>query len=127
MTDRDFRFYLLAESIGISFLIAIAAYVLNLLLFSSSKIVSPTEAWFIEGATSFLLGLLLLLGKGGINYSSKEAAILSATTEAVSGAESVGPAEQMRRDAWKSKGFLRAGLIAVTAGIFTFIGYFVTL
>ena len=127
MTDRDSKLRLLLESISISLFIAIGAYLLNLLLFTSSELISTTQALFIEGAASFLLGLLLLLGKGGINYSSLQAAILSAKAEAVSGGESVGPAEQMRRDTWKSKGFLRAGLIAITAGIFMIIGYFLVL
>jgi len=84
---------------GVSSLIVVMAYFVNVLLFSSNEIVSPTDAMFIEGVGVLLIGSLLLLGRGGINLWSKKAAILSATAEAVYGAETVGPAETMRKDA----------------------------
>lgn len=112
---------------GVSSLIVVMAYFVNVLLFSSNEIVSPTDAMFIEGVGFLLIGSLLLLGRGGINLWSKKAAILSATAEAVYGAETVGPAETMRKDAWKSKGFVRAGLILVLTGVFMFAVYFLTL
>jgi len=116
-----------AAHAGISSLIVVIVYSLNVLLLSSNKVVSPTDALFIEGVGFLLIGSLLLLGRGGINLWSKKAAILSATAEAVSGADTVGPAETMRKDAWKSKGFVRAGLILVLTGVFMFAVYFLTL
>ncbi|MCW3981304.1 MAG: hypothetical protein NWF11_07505 [Candidatus Bathyarchaeota archaeon] len=126
MNKKEFNLYLVAGWLAVSSSIAVAAYFVDLMLFSSSTMISATEALFVEGVASLLIGIMFLLGRGGINYSSKEAAILSATTEAVSGAETVGPAEQMRRDTWKSKGFSRAGIILIVAGILMLIGYFIS-
>lgn len=126
MKKKAFNLYLVAGWLAVSSSIAVAAHFVDLILFSSSTMISATEALFVEGVASLLIGIMFLLGRGGINYSSKEAAILSATTEAVSGAETVGPAEQMRRDTWKSKGFSRAGIILIVAGILMLIGYFIS-
>ncbi len=127
MKTKASSLYSVAGWLAIASLIAVAAYVLDVMLFSSSTIISPSEALFVEGVAILLIGIMFLLGRGGINYSSKEAAILSAATEAMSGAETVGPAEQMRRDTWKSKGFSRAGIILVVAGALMLAGYFVSL
>lgn len=127
MKTKASSLYSVAGWLAISSSIAVGAYVLDVMVFSSSTIISPAEALFVEGIAILLIGIMLLLGRGGINYSSKEAAILSAATEAMSGAETVGPAEQMRRDAWKSKGFSRAGMILVVAGAFMLAGYFISL
>jgi hypothetical protein len=127
MKTKASNLYPVAGWIAISSSIAVAAYVIDLMLFSSSTIISPSEALFVEGVAFLLIGIMFLLGRGGINYSSKEAAILSATTQAVSGAETVGPAEQMRRDTWKSKGFSRAGIILIVAGVLMLAGYFMSL
>ena len=85
------------------------------------------NALFLEGAGSLTVGVLLLLGRGGMNSASVDAALLSARAEAVCGTETVGPGEQLRRDSWKSKGFLRAGLFLLTTGSFLILGYVLTL
>ncbi len=127
METRASSRYSVVGWVAISSVIAVAAYFLDVIFFSSSTIISPSEALFVEGVAILLIGIMLLLGRGGINYSSKEAAILSAATEAVSGAETVGPAEQMRRDTWKSKGFSRAGIILIVAGVLMLVGYLTSL
>ena len=110
-----------------SLLITLLVYFVNILLLSSNEWVSPTDALFVEGAVSVLVGFLLLLGRGGISFWSKTAAILAAAASAVSGGETVGPGEILRRDAWRASGFLRLGLILLLAGLFMLAAYFLTL
>lgn len=122
---------------GISLLITIAAYFLNTWLLSFSNLsptdilfvddLSPTDALFVEGMLFIIAGLLLLLGRGGINLGSQRAAILSALAGAVYGEDTVGPAEIFRRDVWKPKGFIRIALIFILAGVFMILTYFLTL
>lgn len=88
---------------------------------------TSTEALFVEGIALLLMGLLLLIGRGGLNLSTVKAAILSASAEAVFGTEGVGPAEEMRIDSWKSKGFITAGLVLIMTGLFMLAMYFLTL
>lgn len=97
------------------------------MLFSSSEIVSPNDALFIEGVILSLIGFMLLLGRGGIDPLSKKAAMLVAAASAVLGADTVGLAEIMRRDSWKSKGFIRAGVVMVVTGILMVAAYSLTL
>jgi len=108
----------------ISLILTCAVYSINLWLLSSNPRFSPTDALFIEGIISIILGALLLLGSGGINLWSRKAAILAATAEAAYGTETIGPSEIFRRDAWKPKGFVRLGLILIIAGVFMLIIYF---
>ena len=117
----------IAVYIIVSFSIVIGVYFFNILIFPSSEIVSSTDVLFVEGIMFLIIGLLLLLGRGGISLVSKKAAILSATAEAVYGADTAGPAETMRRDAWKAEGFIRAGLILIITGVFMLAIYFLTL
>lgn len=112
---------------SVSSLIVVIVYFFNVLLLSSNEIISKTDALFVEGIIFLLLGFLLLLGRGGINLWSQKAALLSAAAEAVYGADTVGPAEIMRKNSWKSKGFIRAGLVLVIAGVFMLAIYFLTL
>ena len=111
----------------VALLIAMVVYVVNVLVLSSNEWVSPTDALFAEGAVSCLIGFLLLLGRGGINFWSRTAAVLAAAASAISGRGTVGPREIMRRDAWRARGFLRVGLILLLAGLFMFAAYFLTL
>ena len=111
----------------VSLLVTLSVYVVNILLLPSNEWISPTDALFVEGAVSVLVGFLLLLGRGGINFWSKTAAILTATASAVSGSETVGPKEIMRRDVWTARGFLRLGLTLLLTGIFMLAAYFLTL
>lgn len=111
---------------SISVSITIATYFVNIWLFSSSEYLSPTDAFFLEGIVFLLSGLLLLLGRGGINLWSRRAAILSALAEAIYDADTVGPDEMFRRDRWKPKGFVRIALILILAGVFMVLIYFLT-
>lgn len=112
---------------GISLLITVAVYFVNAWIFSSSEYSSPTDIFFIEGILFLIAGVLLLLGRGGINLWSQKAAILSALAEAVYGGDTVGPAETLRKDMWRPKGFVRIALILILAGVFMILIYFLTL
>jgi len=112
---------------GISLLITVAAYFVNTWLFSSSEYFSPTDIFFVEGILFLIAGFLLLLGRGGINLWSQKAAILSALAEAVYGGDTVGPAETLRKDMWRSKGFVRIALILMLTGVFMILIYCLTL
>ena len=111
----------------VSVFIAFSVYSVNVLMLSSNEWVSPTEALFVEGVVSVLVGLGVLLGRGGISSWSKAAAILAAAASALSGTETVGPGEIMRRDVWKARGFLRAGLVLLISGVLMLAAYFLTL
>jgi len=112
---------------GISISITVAVYFVNTWFFSSSEYFSPTDIFFIEGILFLIAGVLLLLGRGGINLWSQKAAILSALAGAVYGGDTVGPAETLRRDVWRPKGFVRIALILILAGVFMILIYFLTL
>lgn len=126
MKKRHILFNVAAYT-SISLSVVVVVYFINVSLLSANEIISPTDALFIEGIIFLIIGFLLLLGRGGINLWSQKAALLSATAEAVYGTDTVGPAEIMRKDAWKSKGFIRAGLILVITGVFMLAVYFLTL
>lgn len=112
---------------GVSALIALAIYFVNIRFFSSYKELSPTDAMFFEGMLSILIGFLLLIGRGGINIWSQKAAILAALAGAVFKEGSMGPSEILRRDRWKPEGFTRVALILILAGVFMILVYFLTL
>lgn len=117
----------LAAFTAIAALIAFAAYFVDLRLFSASRELSSTDALFLEGLGFVIMGLLLLMGRGGINLYSQKAALLSALAGAVYKKGTVGPSEQLRRDAWKPQGFVRIALILIFAGVFMLLIYFLTL
>jgi len=106
---------------SISALITAATYFVNAWLLSGNKQFSPTEALFVEGIVFVLAGLLLLLGRGGINLASQKAAVLATLTGTGS------PSEIFRRDKWKPQGFIRSALILIVAGVLTLLTYFLTL
>lgn len=112
---------------GISLLITMAVYFANRWFFSSSEYFSPTDVFFIEGIVFLIAGVLLLLGRGGVNLWSQKAAILSALAGAVYGGDTVGPAETLRKDVWRPKGFVRIALILILAGVFMILIYFLTM
>ncbi|UCD96167.1 MAG: hypothetical protein JSV35_06640 [Candidatus Bathyarchaeota archaeon] len=107
----------------ISLVTVLAFYLLNLLILQSSSFISPTEGLFIEGVVLLNLGVGLLLGRGGMSLASLRAALLSAEAEAVCGTDAVGPAELMRRDKWKPKGFHRASRFLLLTGSLLIIAY----
>jgi hypothetical protein len=112
---------------GISVLVVTAVYLVNVWLLSSNNLLSPTDALFIEGIFFLIIGLLLLLGRGGISRTSRGAAMLAASAEAVSGRDTICPNEIFRRDAWKAEGFTRIALIFILSGVFMILLYFLTL
>ncbi len=111
----------------ISIIVTVIFYFVNVWLLSSKEYFSPTDAFFVEGMMFVIFGLLLLLGRGGINLWSLKAAVLSALAEAVYNEDTVGPSEIMRKDRWKSRGFTRLALVLILTGVFMIIVYFVTL
>jgi hypothetical protein len=111
----------------ISALVVIAVYLLDIWLLSSNINLSPTDALFIEGIFFLIIGFLLLLGRGGISLTSRKAAILAASAGAISGRDTMGPDETLRRDAWKPKGFTRMALILILSGAFMIALYFLML
>lgn len=112
---------------SLSLLIAASAYLANVWLLSSTYLqsrFSPTDALFIEGLVLAGFGLLLLLGKGGINILTLKAALLSSTAEALYDEDMPGPQETFRRDKWRPNGFIRIGLVLMLAGVFMILIYF---
>lgn len=126
MKNRNILLNLVVFS-SLSLLITTATYFVNIWLFSSSKYFSPTDAFFLEGIIFLVFGLLLLLGRGGINLWSQRAAILSALAGALYDEDSVGPDEMLRKDRWKPEGFTRLALILIVTGFFTILVHFLTL
>jgi len=109
-----------------SLIFACATYIANFWLFSSNQEISSVDALFFEGTTFIILGVLLVLGSGGINRRSRDAALLAATAEAIYGEQIMGPSEIFRRDAWKPRGFMRVGLILILTGTILLLIYFVS-
>jgi hypothetical protein len=117
----------LAVLIVIPAMLTVIMYVANLTLFSRNEYVSPADAFFVEGILFIILGTLFLLGSGGINRSSFQAAILGAAADGVYGKGGVGPSELFRRDSWKARGFPRIGFLLLLTGLIMLIIYFVSL
>jgi hypothetical protein len=117
----------LAAFSSVSALITVGIYLFNVWLLSSNERFSPTNALFFEGMLFIIVGLLLLLGRGGINLWSQKAAILSALAGAVYNKDTVGPSEELRKDRWSPEGFTRLALVLMIAGTFMILTYFMTL
>jgi len=111
----------------ISLLISVAVLFLNVWLFSSSKHYAPIEMLFIEGVLFIIGGVLLLLGRGGINLWSLKAIVLSALAEALYDTDTVGPSEILRHDKWKPQGFVRLALVLIVSGVFMILIYFINM
>ena len=85
------------------------------------------DTLFLEGVILIAFGLLLILGRGGINVWSLRVAILSALADFLYGRKgqgALGPSESLRRDAWKPSGFVLPGLALIVAGIILVVLYF---
>jgi len=111
----------------VSIIITVGFYFVNVWLFSTNRFFSSTDAFFIEGLLFLIFGFLFLIGRGGINFWSLKAAILSALAGAVYDKDTVGPNEILRRDRWKPDGFPRLALILIITGVFMVLLYFLTL
>lgn len=120
----------IAVTVSASLLIVLVIYAFDLWLWSTLEARGPLyaprisihDALFIEGIAAILLGLLLFLGKGGITAVTAAAALLAAAAKAIFGnAPSI--SEIYRRDVWKPKGFQRAALAMILAGIILLLLY----
>ena len=110
--------------VGIAVIIMAVAYFVNIWLFSNFRYITPHEGFFVEGVFLLIFGILLLLGRGGINVWTLKAAILAAAAEAVYGHDTVGPNEAMRRDRWKPQGYTRFALLLLMTGLLMLATYF---
>lgn len=84
------------------------------------------DALFLEGTVFLIFGLLLMLGRGGINLWTIKAAILGSAADALYGQEgrkAPGPSEIIQKDMWKPSGFVRFGLVLIFAGIILILLY----
>lgn len=90
-----------------------------------------TDAFFMEGVVTLLLGFLLLLGSGGINRWTMEAILKSSVADWLykkeTNKEHVRPSEIWHADIWKPKGFPRVGLVCIFAGLVMILIYFLAL
>ena len=112
---------------GISLIVLVAVYLVDLWFLSSYLQLSALETLSMEGVMFIILGLLFLVGKGGINAGSLSAAMISAKAKAIYGGDIAGPNEVLRRDTFKAKGFTRTALILLFSGVLMILVYFLTL
>ena len=115
--------------VTVSIVISVAVYYINsymfLRLFPKSAL-STQDALFVEGVLLLIIGVLFFIGYGGLTGWTFGATVLSSAASAVSGKETVGPKEIMKRDAWKPKGHLRTALVLIIASVILFAIYFLT-
>jgi hypothetical protein len=98
-------------------------YVGSLNSYYAPNSVTPYPPSEIAGGDAILLiigGAIFLLGSGGISRNTASAALRASVASAL-GKETVGPAEMMRRDAWRPKGHILLGLTVLGAGIFLIV------
>jgi hypothetical protein len=83
--------------------------------------------WFLfEGVLCIITGVIFALGSGGIGPGSLREARLRATVDAVYGTDY--PVSQVfRKDKWKPKGFPKAALVLLIAGIIALLIYVLSL
>jgi len=112
---------------GVSLLVLVAVYLVDLWFLSSYLQLSALETLSMEGVMLIILGLLVLVGTGGINLGSLSAAMISAKAKAIFRGDIAGPDEVLRRDTWKAKGFTRTALILLFSGVLMILVYFLTL
>jgi len=101
---------------GTAIIITVVAFFVNVWLSSEFWHLTPADAFFIEGLLLLIFGVMLLLGRGGINLWTLKAAILAALAGAVYDQGTIGPSEVMRRDRWKPQGFTRLALLFIITG-----------
>jgi len=123
MKESLFRdaLYVMAASVAL----ALVIYGVDVWLFSSSRFISLPDVFFLEAVFAVLAGIMLLLGSGGIGRGSERAAMLASAASAM-GRDSVGPSELYRRDAWKPKSYVQAGLVLILTGTILFVIYLVS-
>jgi hypothetical protein len=112
--------------VGSAAIIVCVIFVLNILFLLSNQHFTPTDATFLEGIVFAGSGALFLLGSGGIGRGTHKAVGVASAASAY-GADTVGPGEIYRRDAWKPKGMKRFGLTLMLAGIILLAIYFASL
>jgi len=111
---------------GVSLLVLVAVYLVDLWFLSSYLQLSALETLSMEGVMLIILGLLFLVGTGGINLGSLSAAMISAKAKAIFRGDIAGPDEVLRRDTWKAKGFTRTALTLLFSGVLMILVYFLT-
>ncbi len=125
----------LAVLFSFSFLIVIGLYFFNTWFPIRWKAVLGYEislpihyAYFGEGIMFLLFCFLLLLGSSGINVWTVKAILNSSVADWLYGRESnkkrVRPSEIFHADVWRPKGFPRASLTCISAGIIMLLIYF---
>lgn len=110
----------------LSLIITLAVYSVNVVVLAdlfATAYFSAKDMLFFEGLILALLGGMLLLGSGGIDFWTVKAAILQSATDAITG-ESSEPSKVFKRDAWKPTGFIRLGLVLIFSGIMMILAYF---
>jgi hypothetical protein len=109
--------------LGAAAFVAVAFYLFDIWAFSSYQSFLPIDALFLEGLLIILLGFLFLLGRGGINFWTAKAALLSAVAGALYKGDEMGPNEIIKRDRWKPEGFVRFSLVLIIAGVLMLLIY----
>lgn len=94
-----------AAYFGISLIVLVAVYLVDLWFLSSYLRLSPLDTLSIEGVMFIIIGLLFLVGKGGINQGSLSAAMIAARAKAMTKGDVVGPNEILQQDSWKANGY----------------------
>lgn len=101
----------------VSFALFCGVYMMDSWFLFPAKInLSPNDILFAEGFVSVLMGVLFLIGSGGVNTSSLQAAMLAAKAKAFDD-DAIGPDEVYRRDSWKPRGFTRLALVFLMTGV----------
>jgi len=101
----------------VSFALFCGVYMMDSWFLFPAKInLSPNDILFAEGFVSVLMGVLFLIGSGGVNTSSLQAAMLAAKAKAFDD-DAIGPDEVYRRDSWKPEGFTGLALVFLMTGV----------
>jgi uncharacterized membrane protein YedE/YeeE len=99
---------------------------LNFFILPHSIYFRMYDWFFFEGILCFILSVLFALGRGGIDAYTARSTRTKALADAVYG-EDNGISETFRKDKWRPKGFPKAALVLLTAGIVLLIIYLLTL
>jgi len=83
--------------------------------------------WFLfEGIFCLILSVLFALGRGGIDAYTSRSAAAKALADAIYGKD-YEVSETFRKDKWRPRGFPKAALVLLIAGIIILLIYVLTL
>jgi hypothetical protein len=99
---------------------------INLFILPHNAYVGVYDWFLFEGIFCIIVGIIFAIGRGGIGPGSFREARLRAAIDAVYGKD-YAISEVYRKDKWNPKGFPKAALVLLIAGIVMIIVYFVTL